>query len=371
MKRIVTTLLLLMLSVLGLASSVGAAEKNALSLQEAIQMALDYDKGLKRAELEIDRTEIIRDKAQEAIQFTPVLGGSYSREVEVGWYNLLMTDLSWRGSKKDYEAKRDAIVLEVCKRYWDVQTAKSKIMLQERLKEQALLNLKNVRAGVEAGAVAQSTLRIAETQCQQAIKNYESAQHELDNAYNALNQIIGVEPSARLELTDEVKFEPLEVDNLEAEVSRVLAQDPSRVWWARQNIDLKNWSLNMTQLSGGSATGSYTPYEAKKKELDQAQLDYASAREAMAKLTRTIYYQAKQVEEGYAAAVEALRMAQEKLRVERVKYEAGMGIEADVVAAEVSVAQARQALDDLVRKHAYLKLAFEKPWAMSASTGGS
>lgn len=368
-KKIIGILFLLMLSVLGVASSVGAAEKNTLSLQEAIQMALDYDKGLKRAELEIDRTEIIRDKRQEAISFTPVLGGSYSQEVEVSWYNLLMADLSWRASKKDYEAKRDSIVLEVCKRYWNVQTAKSKVMLQERLKEQALLNLKNARAGVEVGTLAKSMLSIYEAQYQQAVKNYEKSMYELEDAYNALNQLIGLEPSARMELVDEVKFEPLKVDNLEAEVSRVLAQDPSRVWLARQNIDLKNWQLNMTQLGTGTQTGGYTPYEAKKKELEQAELDYASAKEGMAKLTRTIYYQAKQVEEGYAAALEALKMAEEKLRIERAKYEVGISTKVDLVAAEVAVVQAKQTLDELVRNHAYLKLAFEKPWAMLGGSG--
>ncbi|MBE3581913.1 MAG: TolC family protein [Thermoanaerobacteraceae bacterium] len=343
-----------------------AAAQDALSLDEAVKLAIEHDKSLKKAEAEIERTKALRDEAAENVQFTPVQGGysgPYGPQIEASWNRLLSADLSWRVSKKDYEAKVDALVLDVCKKYWDVQVAESKLLLQEKLKEQALINLQNARAGVAAGAVAPSMLVMAEAQYEQAVKNCEQARHALDDAYNALNQAIGFDITARPELTHEVKFEPLQVDSLEAAVSRVLEKAPT-VWKARQNIDLKRWAADMMYF-----TGSYTPYEARQKELEQAELDYASVREIMARVTRTVYYQAKQVEEGYAAALEALKMAEEKLRVERTEFEAGMSTKADLVAAEVSVAQARQALDELVRNHAYLKLAFEKPWAMSA--GGS
>ncbi|QGP91732.1 Outer membrane efflux protein [Neomoorella glycerini] len=340
-----------------------AAAQDTLSLDEAIKLALDHDMDLKKAEAEIERTKAIRDDAQENVQFTPVEGGysgPYGPQIEASWNKLLSADLAWRASKKDYEAKVDALVLDVCKKYWDVQVAGSKLSLQEKLKGQALINLQNARAGAAAGTVAPSTQMIAESQYEQAIKNYEQARHALDDAYNALNQAIGLDAGARPELIDDVKFEPLQVDSLDGAVFRVLEKAPA-VWKARQNIDLKRWAADMMYF-----TGSYTPYDARQKELEQAELDYAGVRELMAKATRTAYYQARQVEEGYVAALEALKMAEEKLRVERARCEAGMGIKADVVAAEVAVVQAQQALDNLVRQHAYLKLAFEKPWAISA-----
>ncbi|GFN21828.1 TolC family protein [Thermanaeromonas sp. C210] len=363
MKRWVIALVLALLVFFGTAGT--AAAKDTLSLDEAIKLALDYDKGLKKAEAEIERTKAIRDDAQEDVQFTPVQGGysgPYGPQIEASWNKLLSADLAWRASKKDYEAKVDALVLDVCKKYWDVQVAQSKLLLQEKLKEQALINLQNARAGAAAGTVAPSMLVIAEAQYEQAVKNYEQAKHALGDAYNALNQAIGLDAAARPELTDDVKFEPLQVDSLDSAVSRALEKAPT-VWKARQNIDLKRWAADMMYF-----TGSYTPYDARQKELEQAELDYATVQELMAKATRTAYYQAKQVEEGYAAALEALKMAEEKLRVERAKYEVGMSTKADLVSAEVSVVQARQTLDQLVRNHAYLKLAFEKPWAMSAGS---
>ncbi|MGB9662940.1 MAG: TolC family protein [Moorellaceae bacterium] len=338
----------------------GAAAQETLSLDVAVRLALEHDKSLKKAELEIERTKVLRDEAAESVHFTPAEGTTYGAEIEASWKNLLSADLSWRASKKDYEAKLDALVLDVCKKYWDTQVAARKLTLQEKLKEQALISLQNARAGVAAGTVAPSTLVQAEAQYEQAVKSYEQAQHALDDAYNALNQALGLDAAARPELTDEVKFEPLEVDSLDSAVSRALEKAPT-VWSARQNIDLKRWAASMMYFSG-----SYTPYDARQKELEEAELDYARVKDLMAKGTRSIYYQAKQAEEGYAAAVEALKAAQEKLRVARVQYEVGMATRADVVAAEVAVMQAQQTLDQLVRNHAYLKLAFEKPWAASS-----
>ncbi|MGB9858724.1 MAG: TolC family protein [Moorellaceae bacterium] len=332
----------------------------ALSLEEAIDLALENDKSLQKAQVEIERLKKLRDKVAEGVEFIPAESGTYDAEIESSWYSLLSTDLSWRASQKEYEAKVDAIILDVCKKYWDVQVAAQEMLLQEKLKEQARISLENARAGAAAGTVASSTVIAAEAEYQKAVKSYEQARHTLDNAYTAFNHVVGLDPAARPELTDEVKFEPLEVDSLDAAVSRVLEKAPD-VWSARQNIDLKRWAASMVYYSG-----SYTPYEARQKELQEAELDYARVKELMAKGTRSIYYQAKQAEEGYAAAVEALKAAQEKVRVARAQYEVGTATRADVVAAEVAVMQAQVSLDQLVRNHAYLKLAFEKPWAASS-----
>jgi outer membrane protein TolC len=338
---------------------IAIADDGTLTLQEAIELALEHDSTLKKAQAEIDRTRELRKKAQENVRFTPAIGGVYGPQIEVSWYNLLQADLSYRMSLKDYDTKIDVIELDVCKKYWDVQSASEELAVQEKLKEQALINLQNVRAGVAAGSVPAYMLSIAEAQYEQAVKNYEQAQHALDVAYTAFNQAVGLDPEARPALTDEVKYEPLEVVSLDSEVSRVLANAPN-VWQARQMIDLKTWASSMMYY-----TGNYTPYEAREKEREEAELDYNTVKDLMAKATRTIYYQTKQLEEGYSAALEALKMAEEQLRVAKANYEVGMGIKADVVSAEVAVAQAKVAVDELVRQHAYLKLAFEKPWAMS------
>jgi outer membrane protein TolC len=336
-----------------------------LTLQKAIDLALRYDKNLQKAAAEVERTKELREDAAKKIDFTPAPGSSYEPTTELNWNNLLSADLNWRMSKKNLEATRDALVLKVCQSYWNTQTAQEKVALQEKLEQQALLKLQNARAGAQAGTVSPSQVVLAESQWQQAKNNLEAARHDLEDAYVSLNQLIGLRSEERPLLTDNPAFEPLDVVDLEHEVARVVASSPS-VWLAQQTVTLKEWAADMMFF-----TGQYNPYKARQIAVDQAELDAASAADLMELVTRNLYYAARGLEESYRAATEALQMAQENLRVVQVKYDAGMAIKADIQAAEVAVAQAEQAVNALKRQHAYVKLAFEKPWAASAGSGGT
>lgn len=347
-----------------LAGTADQSEKT-LTLEQAINLALQNDKGLKKAEADIDRTKDLRDNAADNIDFLPSSGGNYSPTYELSWNNLLSADLTWQMSKKNLEATRDAVVLKTCKSYWDVQTAQEKVTVQQKLEQQALLNLQNARAGLQAGTVAPSAIVAAEGQWQQAKNNLQAAQHALDDAYNSFNQQVGLDASARPALADAPSYEPLEVADLNNEVARVVASSPS-VWLAQQQVTLKKWAADMMYF-----TGQYTPYKAREIAVDQAQLDAASAQELMEMVTRQLYFSTKSLEESYQAAQEAVKMAQENLRVTKVKYDAGMATKADIVSAEVALSQAQMTANSLIRQHAYMKLAFEKPWAASGSSSGS
>ncbi|MBC7326153.1 MAG: TolC family protein, partial [Moorella sp. (in: Bacteria)] len=174
----------------------------ALTLQQAIDLALQHDKGLKKAELEVERTEKLREAAAEKINFTPIMGSTYDATTQVNWNNLLSADLTWRMSKKSLEAERDSLVLKTCKSYWDVQTALEKVALQEKLEQQALLNLQIARAGLQAGTAASYQVVEAEGRWQQAKNNLEAARQALEDAYNTFNQLVGLDTKARPVLTD-------------------------------------------------------------------------------------------------------------------------------------------------------------------------
>ncbi|MBC7324281.1 MAG: TolC family protein, partial [Moorella sp. (in: Bacteria)] len=145
-------------------------------------------------------------------------------------------------------------------------------------------------------------------------------------------------------------------------VRRVIEDSPS-TWLAQQRVTLQKWAADMALF-----TGEYNPYKARQIAVDQAELDAASAEDLMEQVTRNLYYTTKSLEESYRAAEEDLKMARESLRIAEVKFDVGMATRAEVMAAEIAVAQAEQALNDLTRQHAYLKLAFEKPWAASGSS---
>ncbi|NPV29064.1 MAG: TolC family protein [Firmicutes bacterium] len=326
-------------------------------------MALQNSKDVKKAQYEVERTEALREQASEALSFTPVEGETYDPEIEASWNRLLSADLNWQMSKKTLTSTTDALVLKVCKSYWDVQVAEMKLATMEKLTQQARINLQNTRNRLAYGAASPSSLSEAEMQWKQAQSNEVAARHNLEDAYNAFNQLVGLGSNERPRLTDKPAYEPLEVADLDYEVQRVIEESPS-AWLAQQKVTLAKWAAEMMYFSG-----DYTPYEVRQIELNQTELDAASAVELLGNVTRSLYYQAKNLEEKYNAAQEALKTAQQKLRIAQVKFAVGMITRAELVAAEAEVIQAQETVEEILRNHAYLRMAFEKPWA--ASGGGT
>ncbi|MDH7577555.1 MAG: TolC family protein [Bacillota bacterium] len=337
-----------------------------VSLNEAVALALAQSEAVKKAAKEIDRTETLREEAASRLDYTPV-GSPGDPRIEIAWSNLLASDLTWRMSKKTLTAQEDAVALDACKKYWDVLKAQEKVEAAEAALKSAERQLQNVQAGYRVGMVTQQALVAAEVQRGGAQASLAGARNELESACVAFNQLIGLWPEDRPVLTDTVEFNPLEIANLDYEVTKALESAPT-VWLAQERVTMQKYLEDMMFY-----TGEYRPYQARKIEVEQAELDAASTKKLFEQVARSLYYSVKGLEEAYAGAQEGVRLAEENLRVAKVKLQAGMATAADVAAAEKALAEARSGAFELACQHAYMKLAFGKPWAYlsGATTGGS
>jgi outer membrane protein TolC len=336
-----------------------------LTLNQAIAMALEHSEAVKKAEKEIDRTYELREESADQLDYVPTAppGNKY---VEMAWANLLAADLTWRMSKKSLTAEQDEVALDACKKYWDVLKAQEKVRAAEEGLKKADWELRRARANFQVGMIPQAALVAAEAQLAGAKATVEAAKNDLDNAYASFNQLVGLWPQDRPVLVDGVNFNPLQVSDVETEVGRIVDESPT-VWLAKENVTLKKYLEDFMFY-----TGEYRPYQARKIEVEQAELDAASAKKMLEEVTRSLYYKAKSLEESYQALQEGVKTAEENLRVTKVKYDVGMATRAEVAAAEAALAEAKQKVLEIACQHAYLKLAFEKPWAyISLAVAGS
>lgn len=84
-------------------------------------------------------------------------------------------------------------------------------------------------------------------------------------------------------------------------------------------------------------------------------------------LTRSLYYSARNLEEGRLAAEKSVDSAAEALRVAKLQYDLGMITRENLVQREEALALAKLNLLSNTVQHAYAVLAFQKPWAATAS----
>lgn len=368
LKRIVARLLAVCLIpclLAGAAAPVAWAKEPAtpeITLNQAISLALEHNEGVRKAERDIDRTEELKDYAADQLDYIPV-SPIANAATEVAWNSFLTADLSWQVSKTSLTQAQDGLALDTCNKYWGVLRAQEAVKAAEVTQKSAQLQLRKVQAGARAGLVTQADLLAAQAGSKGAQAQLATTRNDLETAYTAFNQQVGLWPEDRPVLSDTVPFELLEIDNLDYEVASVLDVAPS-VLMADQAVNLKKYQEDiMLYTSVLTGAASYKPYKARQIEVEQAELDAASVRKAMEKLTRDLYYGIRSLEEAYAGAQEMLKSAEENLRVARVKLEVGMITTSEVAAMEKDVADARFALLDLACQHGLLKLGFQKPWA--------
>ncbi|MHB1044093.1 MAG: TolC family protein [Eubacteriales bacterium] len=343
-----------------------------LKLNEVIDIAIKHSDSVKKSSLEIDKAKEQRENASDQLTFTPVSGGSYDPGVERAWYSLLSADLTWNMSKKSHTTEEDRLVLDVCQKYWNVQKSMNEVRVKEVSCSLSEVALRRVQAMVRLGMTPpelppgtspQSAISSAEGDLARAKSDLTKAENKLNSDYEAINQLLGLWPEDRPALVEEVNFEILEIDNLDTEVQRVIETSP-KIWQAEEQITLAKYAYELMW-----ASGSYKSYEIRKAEKEQTELDAVSAKDAVRLATRSLYYTAKNLEAGILAAEKSVVGAEEALRVAKLQYELGMITKENLLKSEGSLSQAKQTLMDLTQQHAYMKLAFKKPWAVSSSGG--
>ena len=341
-----------------------------LKLNEVVSLALQKSKSYAKAKLEVEKAELDRNNAADDVKYAPTTGdplltAAYEPGVQAVFYQFLNANLTWEMNKKSQTAEEDKLVLDTCKKYWDVQKAQADLKSKELAVVQKESALRRVQAMVRLGmsppesatAGPELALTSSERDLATARMNLTTAQNTLNSDYETLNKQIGLMPNERPALVDEVVYEPLKVDSLEAAMRKAIENSPS-IWLAEQKVNLADYA-NLFGYSGGSLVDS----DIREINVEQSQLDAVSAKDAAELLTRGYYYQVKTYEDAIPASEKALKEAEEGYRVAKIYNELGMSTREDLQKSEAALADAKKKLLEAKASHAYYVMAFQKPWA--------
>ncbi len=334
-----------------------------LTLEMAVERALNTNSSLKRAKKDLERAEEVKDYLADKIDFIPS-GPVPSSNAESVFLNLTQAEISRNMARRNYTAGEDAVVLSVHQAYYEILRSSEKVSVDESTLKNRQWLKQVAYAGQRAGTVDALGVIQAETSWGNAKTALESAQKALDDAYQKFNQMVGLSPEDRPVLVDSPELSPLEVKNLDVEVNAIVTSSPT-VWSAEQGVELAKLTRRLYDFTNPNAG---EPYKAKEIDLEKAEVTAGDVKEQMAKQLRTMYYTAKQLEEQYAGIIESTRLAEENLRVAKVKYDVGIATKTDVLNAELALEQARQGLLEIECQHEILKMAFKKPWAYGSGS---
>lgn len=328
-----------------------------LTVNDTIKLALEHSETIKSANFDVDSSDLERENKLQELGYTSTVATG-DPTYESAYASLLNANLTWSMSEKTLSLDQDAVALDACNQYWNLQKAivsvdTAKISLQKADADYQKASVYN-----RVGLTSNAELLSAATALASAKSSLEEAQNTLEKTYTSFNQLVGLQSADRPVLTEEAVYEPLD-DKTDVNylVAKVIADSPT-VWLAEKKLDMQKTLEDLAFY-----TGEYTSYKVRENTTEQAKINVTNAKDAADTLTRSIYYSVRTLEDNYASADQAVKLAEENLRVTEVKYQAGMAIKADVVSSQASLASAKQKLLELKINHAYLKLALEKPWA--------
>ncbi|HHW40155.1 MAG TPA: TolC family protein [Syntrophomonadaceae bacterium] len=332
-----------------------------LTLKDAIQKALSSSEDVKAQEYAAEKAEEQRKDALDAVDFIPA-PLSASPQGDVAWSSFMKADYNWQIQKKKLEASKDKVTQAVVQAYYDV------IYKNESLKNaQAALArdekaLQVARAVYAAGGIPSTTastggippgtrasLLAAEAKAQDSRKAVESAKAELDKAYITFNRLVGLWPEDRPVLTEPLTFAPLKIDSVDAEAERAVESS--------KEIDIKEKLKDIAKVDVDypytlSTSGFvWQELDITGPEVNIKEQDIAKAKNDTRQNLRTLYNDIRALEEKYAALQDALRAAEEGLRITRALYDAGMTTQDKVAEAEASYTDLRTKLVGLTAQH--------------------
>jgi outer membrane protein len=347
-------------------NEVAVQQTQSLTYEQALEKAFASSISLKNANDAIDRAFEVRQDIGSNIEYYPTGTGNGTKDAadRSKVKGLAQADVAWGTSKRKYELEKDNIIYSVKTAYNNVLQAKK----QQELAEATAKNeeVQKVLASYKAseGIISQYELSQEEDKFESALKQKTVAAKALDDAYTKLNSLIGVSKDARFVLNDEPQFKPFNKDEneLENDITYIVSNS-NAVAMAEDQLKLKRMDVDLYTYNAGN-----TPYKASEIDVRTAANQVEDTKKKLSDAMRSMYYSIKQLEDQYKVLNINLNTAEETLKMAKIRYDAGIGIKADVTAAELAVLNIKKQIFDVVVKLDNLELAYQKPWT---ATGAS
>ncbi|GAX92066.1 stalk domain-containing protein [Effusibacillus lacus] len=340
-------------------SAADTNELNSLTYQQAFEKARFKSVSLKNAKADITRTEKLREKAANAVIYTPTIGED--PRATAALLGLQSADISWQSAKKQYEVTLDSIAYKVKEAYNKVLQAQEKKKFAEKYLQNADSQARLFSLKYENGLVSQIEYNQKNTEYTVAKKNLEAASKALDDAYLNLNQLLGLPIDTKMTLTDVPEMKKVDIKDLDVYANRLVSESPS-VWMAEQQVKLNQNKLNLFTFNDASNPETY---ETTKILLDKSTNTVVDTKDQLTKLVKSSYYTIKQLEDQYDVLQDKFQEAKQLRAVTQVKFDRGMAIEDEVMAAQLNVEQIKQQMLELTTQHELMVMVLEKPWVYS------
>jgi len=331
------------------ASGVLAEEANnsPLTLSEAVKIVLENGSEMKKAQFELQQSELNYKKTKADLLLSPSILSELSNETA-----LLV-------AQRNYEITRSNQIQVVEEAYYNILKLQRSVVLAQENINRSQKQLENVKAKYSLGMVAQIDVISAEYELSNAQSNLINAESNLQIAKMNLNQLLGRDLNTPVELASELVFNPSSID-LKQSIEYAL-ENRLEIKKAEDEVVLKTKEVQVN-------TNDYTPVL--NQQLSQVGLQISTIN--LEDIKNSIQIELKQNYESLKTAERAvplqdksLSRANEYLKIAEARYDAGVITSIELIDARNDAFQAENAYLQSVFDYNVAKSKFYNSLGMS------
>lgn len=371
-----------------------------LNLEKAVNMALTNNSAVKISAANLAAAKAAKDQAngsrwgnisvkhtsarQETYQGNnPGLNNAFSNGVtiDVPIYSGGSIEGTIKRAKKNYEyyqfgvdSTNQTVRYNATKGYYDVLQASNGITLSKETVDRLADHLKNTEAQFNVGVVAKADVLRSQVELADAQQTLTKAQNAYDVAVATLDNIVGLPHSTQLNLSEGLEYKEYnnslencmtyamtnrpEIHQAEASVEMAKASQTvanagnmpqvgvsAAENWARNKFpgdDRSNWqvgvSVSMNIWDYGVTAGKVAEAKA---NVVKAEETYRQTVDTVQLDVRNNFLSMREAEKRISTSSVAVAQAEEDYRIAVIRYQAGVGINTDVIDASVALTQAK------------------------------
>lgn len=313
-----TALLLILLGASGLASA-----QEPLTLERAIDLALENDLSAQIAALAFEEAQVNYEKSLAA------------NLLEASVQARRAAENARRSAAIAYENARADVALATVDRYVNVLRGRLDLAIAEKRLRLAELDLASVERRIELGTANELDLLSATAGAASAELSRNGAENALLRVTQELAVSLGLEAGAELELDPELPILPYDYD-LERAIKQAMERNSNLL---SAQTALENAELELEQArSEGVAPLDLSLLEL---ELRQAELQLEQARRNVERSVTAAFNELARTAGSLEIAASNLTAQERRFAATQEQYRAGLRSERELLQAEISLAQAR------------------------------
>ncbi|MBZ4687959.1 MAG: outer membrane protein TolC [Clostridiales bacterium] len=342
------------------------------TLDEAIEYGLKNSPEIKKLEIDEKIAEVNLKSAKSGASKSKDARDKYStgtswETLQVEMVNPVLQEANYKIQEKSLRHMRDALKLQIEKKYYDVIYAKKSLENSQESLDRANEELRLAEVKYEVGNIAKIGVKQAEAQAASKQASYIAAKNKYQNEIMAFNKLLGLPLDAKINLISGLELKGEDI-NLEAAISEAIEKDIS--------VFSKREMLKVAEVSLEAAKKIYSPkvntYKQMLYELEKSKIDLQEQEKELKMTIKETYLSLKALEGQYEALEKAVDAASEGYRLTKISYEVGIATQVELMQRAEELHQAETNLLNVLYNYNVLKAQFQNRIFLTSpgGTGG-